>query len=338
MKKVVVLVALLVVLVVAAALLFSKGGTGAFAAGKPERLVIASTADWAPDGLLFVAKEKGFFEGVDVEIPIIASTDARRTAFLAGQIDGYATTLDEWVITAAHASAHGMGGKAVIQLDESAGADGILAKNDIASVRDFVGKRVAAEKGFASYALLRDALERNGLSVDDVDFVSMSGADAGAAFVAGGLDVAATWEPWLSKAVEANAGHVVWTSANSSGVIQDVIPVRAEALAQRPGAVKALMRGLFAAMDYFKEHPDEASEIIARNMGLTVEDVKATIAGNRLPSYEEQRQFFGAPGARAPAHELFDKISRWWKAEDIIDAQPSAAEFIEQQAMAELYG
>ena len=67
-------------------------------------------------------------------------------------------------------------------VDESAGADGILVKNDINSIADLKGKTVGVSINQTSHYLLMQALETAGLTDADVDLVNMTSSDAGVSF------------------------------------------------------------------------------------------------------------------------------------------------------------
>src|SRR5207253_2486605 len=88
----------------------------------------------------------------------------------------------------------------VFPIDASVGGDGILAKSTIKTVQDLKGQKVAVNQGSVSEWFLAQVLKKNGLSLSDVTEQNMKSGEAGAAFVAGQVDVAVTWEPWLSKA------------------------------------------------------------------------------------------------------------------------------------------
>src|SRR3989442_14285349 len=70
------------------------------------------------------------------------------------------------------------------------GGDGILAKNTIKSVQDLKGQKVAVNQGSVSEWFLAQVLQKNGLSLADVKEQNMKSGEAGAAFVAGQVDVA----------------------------------------------------------------------------------------------------------------------------------------------------
>ena len=69
-------------------------------------------------------------------------------------------------------------------------------------------------------------LKKAGLTDKDVEVVPMS---AGAAFMAGKVDAAVTWEPWLSKGASAN-GKVLVSTKDLPGIIVDSISFRKEVI------------------------------------------------------------------------------------------------------------
>ena len=105
------------------------GGTAY--AGEPIKLGMSTWLGYAP---LYLAKEKGFFQkrGLDVEIVVIESPADRRAAFAADRIQGFATTVDTHVMTAA--AENPIPVKQVLALDDSYGGDGIVADDVVAAL------------------------------------------------------------------------------------------------------------------------------------------------------------------------------------------------------------
>src|SRR3546814_4956336 len=78
--------------------------------------------------------------------------------------------------------------KYVLALDESSGGDGILVRDDVKSVADLKGKKVAFNEGSVSQFWLNVILKENGMSQDDIEMVNMTSDDAAAAFMANRVD------------------------------------------------------------------------------------------------------------------------------------------------------
>lgn len=266
----------------------AEGGNSSASAVKTPLKITLPT--WTGYGPLFLAKEKGLFEkhGLDVELSTIEGLAERKQALAGGQVDGMATALDVQVTLAAA----GVPMQVVWLLDDSYGGDGIIAKNDIKSVADLKGKKVAFEQGSTSHMLILTALKQANLTDKDVEMVQMSAGDAGAAFVAGKVDAAVTWEPWLSKASQAN-GKVLLSTKELSGIIVDTVGFKKDVIEQRPDDVKAFVAAMAEAMDYWKAHTDESNEIMAKGLKIDLSEFTGTVSGLKFLHKDENKQLFG---------------------------------------------
>ena len=163
----------------------------------------------------YVAMDKGFFKdcGLDFSMVDFDDSSAFFSALLAGKVDLAYTTLDAAIIAESQYEEDMLDVTAIV--DESAGADGILVKNDINSIADLKGKTVGVSINQTSHYLLMQALETAGLTDADVDLVNMTSSDAGVSFISGDLDAAVTWEPYLSNAVEQGVGKLIFSSKDA---------------------------------------------------------------------------------------------------------------------------
>ncbi len=158
--------------------------------------VTIGISGWTGFAPLTLAKEAGIFakNGLDVTIKKIPQA-SRHLAIASGDIQCAATTVETWIVW----NANGVATTQLFQLDKSYGADGMVVRNNIASIKDVKGKTVAASApGTAPYFTLAWFLKKNGLTVKDVTVVNMEPAAAAQAFIAGQNDVAMTYEPYLS--------------------------------------------------------------------------------------------------------------------------------------------
>src|SRR5437660_5294221 len=183
---------------------------------------------WVGYAPFWLAKDKGFFQegGLDLNIVTMPDVGQRKASMLTGSSDGIAETVDMLVLDREEK----VPSIAVMVIDFSNGADGILATDQVKSIQDLRGKRIAVQKNYASEALLNYILKKQGLKPTDVEKIDMEGGAAGAAFVSGQVDVAVTFEPWLSKAKERRGGKVLLSSAAVRGVIVDILSIRKDYL------------------------------------------------------------------------------------------------------------
>jgi len=252
---------------------------------------------WVGYGPLFLAQKKGFLKelGVNVQFVNMEDTKTRYVALAAGQIDGLMTTIDTMVLRVRPDFRIA----AVMAFDDSKGGDGIVARKEITSIKDLKGKKVAYGEGSVSHFLLGYLLRQNGLSFKDIVSVNMTAGDAGAAFVAGKVDAAVTWEPWLTKGKSAPHGHLLVDSSTTPGLIVDVLVFSKKVLAARGADVRNVVRGYHRGVEYWKTYPDESNQIMAQAVGGWLKDPKVfaeTLTGIRYYDYEMNRAFFASGG------------------------------------------
>ncbi|PUB16744.1 ABC transporter substrate-binding protein [Paenisporosarcina sp. OV554] len=293
--------------------------------GKSSEPLKVTLPTWTGYGPLFLAKEKGFFEknGLDVELSIIEGLAERKATLAGGKIDGMATALDVQVTLA--------GADIPVQvvwlLDDSYGGDGILVKKEIKDVKDLKGKKIAFEVGSTSQMLALTALEKGGLTEEDVTVVQMSAGDAGAAFAAGKVDAAVTWEPWLTKGAEAN-GKVLLSTKDLPGIIIDSVAFREDVINKRPEDVKAFVKAMGEAMDYWKENEKEANEIMAKGLKIDVKEFEATVTGLKFFTQEDNAKLFGTENEKGSIYQSADNAIQFYKDQDMLEKDLKADDVI----------
>lgn len=302
----------------------SKTDTTAASSGDAITVGVSSWIGFAP---FFVADEKGIFKknGVNVNLQMIQSIADRRTALAADKIKGFGCTVDAHVIT----EAQGVPVSQVLALDTSSGGDGIVAKSDIKEFKDLKGKQVAVDmSGGASYFWFHYLLDKNGMSIDDINVVNMSAGDAGAAFVAGKVDAAMTWQPWLSKAKETSFGHVLIDSKETPGVIVDSLAFSDKFIKENPDAVQKIVNSWFDALEYIKSNPDESNKIMAKALGQTKEAFEAELPDVEFYNKEKNKEYFGDESKKGELWDVCKKAEDLWFKTKVIDKQPEIKDVI----------
>lgn len=272
---------------------------------------------WVGFGPFYIAQEKGFFaeRGLNVELQRIEGTGERRSALIAGRLEGMGSTVDDLIIGAAQ----GVEGKMVLGLDESIGADGILTSKDISTVADFKGKSIAVQPGFVNHFFLLYILDANGLSSKDVTIVPMEPDKASAAFVAEEVDIAVTWEPHLSE-VEKNRpdGQRFLTTNDYPGIVVDILVFRNDVVEDRPDDVRAFVDAWYQALDFLQTNPEEANAIIAKAMDLASVDVGGMLSGVKFLSKEDNAKYHDK-AEQVNVFSIAAIAGELWQAEGFID-------------------
>jgi NitT/TauT family transport system substrate-binding protein len=290
-----------------------KGQANVAGGAKTFRVATLTWVGYAP---IYLAKEKGFFEGIDVEPVLIEDTSSRRAALTSGDVVASTDIVDSFT----NALAAGVPAKVVLKLDDSMGGDGIVVKKQIGSIKDLRGRTVAYPDGQPSHFFLLKLLEDAGLTSKDIKASPMESADqAGAAFVSGSVDAAVTWEPFLSKAGALPNGKILTTSREQPGLIVDIFTVRNDYLEQNPDVVKAFIKGWFKAIEYWKQNPADADRIMAKAMKLDRGEFEKMIKGIRYSDLAENHGFFGpSAGGSSKFIQLATLANKLWTREGVI--------------------
>jgi len=247
-------------------------------------------AGWTGFAPLTLAKETGIFKknGLDVTITKIPQA-SRHLAIQSGDIQCAATTVETWVVW----NASGVATKQIFQLDKSYGADGMVVRNDIASIKDLKGKTVAASApGTAPYFTLAWFLRKNGLSVKDVTVVNLEPGPAAQAFIAGQNAAAMTYEPYLSSVRAApQAGKIIATTLDYP-MIMDTFGCTPGFLDRNPKAAKALADSYFEAVELINKDPAKSYEIMGADVKQTGEQFGNSAKFLRWQDREANKTFF----------------------------------------------
>jgi NitT/TauT family transport system substrate-binding protein len=303
------------------------GSGSASAEGTPIRLAHAT---WVGFGPLYIAKEKGFFKkhGVDVDLVVMEETPLRFAALRGGKVDVVSTTPDAGLLYMKSPDDFKYAG----MLDQSFGADGVVAPKDIKSVADLKGHTVGVMKGSVSEYWLNLLLLPTGVKEGDLKTVDMTAADAGAAFVAKKIDAAVTWEPWLSRAKATDFGHVIVDSTSTPGALGDTLVTSSSFAASHPNELKGLLAAWDEAVQFARTNPDEANVIMAKGVGGWLKDPKEFAEVTKTIRFfdgKENKAFVGTASSPGHFRDVMANAIKVWsdagrlkvnvKPEDVID-------------------
>ena len=260
------------------------------AAGAPEAGTFRmSMQAWIGYALWYVARDKGIFD----------KHGLRKVEFV-----NYAEDSSNLAIVASGSvEASSLGTQGVIQQmqqdptlrvvmieDASTTADCLIAPKAIRSLAQLEGKSVAFEVSSTSHLLIADALTKAGMSLSSIKAVNVPAAQAAAALIAGRVDAAVTYEPYVSAALQARPNFQrLYTAAQSPGLISDCLLVTRKALATRPGQIAAMLRSWGDALQEYQRDPQGCQRIMAKGIGAQFADLASTFAGVQFYSLAESR-------------------------------------------------
>lgn len=314
MKKIISLVIaiVLVVLVVGLSIKSEKRNQNDLETKQEVVIGMVTFPGYAP---LYLADAKDLFpETIDVELVNIESIGDLRAALNGGSIDMYAATYDIFQASQGEKPT----GVAFLAMDESFGGDGVVVREGINTLADLRGKIVGAEPGFPPYFILQYLLNQEGMTLEDVDFRDVTSADAGNAFVSGRLDVAATYEPYLSVSSDkVKDSKILVSSADTPNLIVDFLFADEDLADTNPEVLKAVAEGWFSALEYVDKNPTESYEIMGTIFGVDAQEMRDFKTGISWLTLQDNEKLFDRTGNQN-AYAMFETVG------DILEANGEA--------------
>ena len=244
-------------------------------------------SDWPGFVAWQVAIDKGWFKEAGVEVKFDwFDYGASMDAFTAGKEDGVFVTNGDALVVGSGGAKNTM----ILITDYSNGNDMIIGKPGIKSLKDLKGKKVATELGIVDHLLLLDGLEKSGMKESDISLVNVKINDTPQALAAGDLAAIGVFEPSASQALKLVAGSKpIYTSAQSPGLIYDVLTVSPASLSSRKEDWKKLIGVWGKVVAYINDPKTQADaiKIMSARDGLTPAEYKKFLKGTRLLSVAE---------------------------------------------------
>jgi NitT/TauT family transport system substrate-binding protein len=236
---------------------------------------------WAGCFWLDIANEKGWFKEAGLPVTVVNTNPDYFASFkdlVEGRLDVNDLTLfDVMLLNSKGADLIG-----IATTDQSAGADGIVARAGIDTLAALKGRRIGATRGTYVEYMLSIVLAREGLAMSDVTLVDMPGEKAHERLAAGVVDAVVTWEPALTEAVEKGHGHKLWDSTIIPGISPSLLTTRARVVRERPQDLQMLLGVWQRGTEFIQQHPDEAFAIVARVNKKTLAEVRQFAAVDPL--------------------------------------------------------
>ncbi|WFC64552.1 taurine ABC transporter substrate-binding protein [Pseudomonas sp. REST10] len=268
---------------------------------------------WVGYGTLYLARDLGYFKdaGLDLQLTTIEEASMYMAAQASGKLSGSASTIDEILKYRSKDFCF----KAVAALDESHGGDGIVVQEGIADMQGLKGKAVAVNEGSVSQFWLSYLLKKAGMSMSDIEVQNMTADDAASAFIAGHVPAAVTWEPNLTMVKQKGSGKVLVDSGETPGVIVDVVALDCDVIEKQPEDVKALVAGLYKAVEFTRSNPEKAHEIMAKGVGGYLSDPKDLAEAAKGVKFYDQamsEKLLGTPGKAGDIAEIIKLANETW--------------------------
>lgn len=259
-----------------------------------DRPVVLGYSSWAGWWPWAIAQEEGIFtaNGLNVQLKWFDGYLESLQAFSAGQLDANCQTLNDTIAFAPNS----INGQVVVLVnDNSAGNDKIIVAENINTIQDLKGKKVALEEGLVDDFLLSLALQKNGMSRKDIQVVNLETGAAAAAFAAGQVDAVGAFPPFWLTALKRKGSKELLSSAEFPGAIPDLLVVSQKLVNERPEVVQGLVKTWFDIREFMQKNPEKADAIMAKRANVTVEEFQLFKQGTKFFTVEDNLEAF-APG------------------------------------------
>ena len=283
---------------------------------------------WVGSAPLYIARDKGFFQnlGLNLEVKVFAENTDANAAFVSDRLNAVSPVTSEAVSLAAN----GADFRIVMVQDSSVGGDGILARNSIADISDFKGKKIAVEEGSVSHFFLLQVMAEAGLEANDFTLVNAGPDIAATAYRSGQVEIAVTYAPHLSKANrEQPDGRIIYDSARMPTAIADLYVFNTEFLETNPQAADAFVRGVLQGLEFLKTNRAEGLAIASSALGISPEELEDGLLGVRLPDLAANLEMLANPESNLYLLKSMESLAKFLKERKQIQQIPDLSKLIE---------
>lgn len=262
---------------------------------------------WPGYGYFAVARERGLLgkPGMpELEIVETASLSDSVRAFKRGQVDMLGGTLAE---LAAINQSGKRAASAVLVLNRSVGADMIVASNDITSLDQLAGKRLALEPASVNVLVLAAALAESGLQLEQLELLPLPQGEMPVAMAKGQADAAIIYPP-ISGELEALAGFDrLFDTGQAPDAVVDLLIVADTVIDQHPRALASVIQAHNEALRWGQNNPAEVHKLLAKHTGLSIEELVTLSDSIEMLTLDNQAAFWQPTG---PLHRLLPVAGR----------------------------
>lgn len=154
----------------------------------------------------------------------------------------------------------------------------IVPKNSsVQTMQDLKGKRIALNKGSNVHYLLLKLLEKNNLTLKDIEVVYLPPADARAAFERGAVDAWVIWDPFFAAAEQQIGARVI---ADGTALVKNHQFYLADRTfaENNPDVIKTVIQELNATTQWVASHQTDAANLLVKPTALSFDILKTSIS------------------------------------------------------------
>lgn len=243
-------------------------------------LNVAYMANWGALWAIATAEAKGYFaeEGITLNYTVFENGPTEIAAMESGAMDV------AYIGPGAHKLCS-TGDAEVFLLQHLGDGDCIIGLNGITSLEELAGKKIGYAAGTSSETILLTALESVGLTLDDVDALSMDATALTTAALSGSVDAVAAWSPYsLTILAEAENATDICSNVDFANLVSPgswvVNPKWAD---EHEDVLVRFIRAMYKGMDYAAAATtdDAVAEEVAGYIAAIIASDAETVIGQR---------------------------------------------------------
>jgi len=293
-------------------------------------------SDWPGWVAWYIAEQKGLFKKYDADVKLVwfATYTDSISALSAGQVDANSQT---WSDTMAPL-AMGVPIKAILVNDNSAGNDALMVGPTIKGFKDLKGKKIALEEFSISHFVLVTALAKNGMSPSDVKVVNLTAGDAAAAFMAGRVDAAVVWNPWINQIQISGKGKALFTSKDMPGLVPDLLVAQEKSIRTKRKDFVGMIKAWYDVVKFIETNPDEAAKIMSKVVDMKPDEYQVFLPGTRFFDQKANLEAFGPASVPHSLLGVAPTIAKFLTDNKLMEGKPDFAMGIDASLVREAAG
>lgn len=256
-----------------------------------------SLDEWIGWKSILDAEYYGIYDelGINVNISVINDATQSSNALIKGDIDAAGYTINRTAFLSKKFENAGVEVVMPFITNYSNGGDGIIAKSNIKTVKDLVNAKIGVPEFSEAQTLVVWFVNNSDLTQEEKDTIIdnlilfATPDEAAKAFFAGQVDVAATWEPYLTQTQNMTDSHVFFSTASSSSLVMDGILFNAEFTRNNTELVEKFIQGALMASDLYDTKFDAIRSIMPMFSTASDEDIIANCASAKLTTWKDNK-------------------------------------------------